>query len=88
MSKVTITVPEGIDVQVVYEQAGQVSTLVTTPTLTNYQPATAPQSHAAPSCPVHGPMLHKSGTNKSGKLYSGHFCTVAGCETTPVWDPK
>lgn len=48
----------------------------------------APTGNAAPRCASHGPMIYKSGTNKSGKPYSGFFCTVQGCETTPVWDPK
>ena len=49
--------------------------------------ATAPQSHAAPSCPVHGPMTHKSGVSKAGNAYSGWFCAVDGCDKKQ-WDPK
>ena len=40
---------------------------------------------SAPSCP-HGPMYHKSGTNKSGKPYSGYFCKDDEC--TPIWDKR
>ena len=76
---IRISLPEGVKAVVDYQDE---------PPPPWEKAATAPQSHAAPSCPVHGQMLHKSGTNKSGKPYSGHFCTVAGCETTPVWDQK
>lgn len=51
-------------------------------------PPMAPPNNAVPSCPQHGPMTHKAGTNKAGKAYSGFFCFAEGCETTPVWDPK
>ena len=39
----------------------------------------------APSCPDHGPMHFKRGTNKAGKEYAGYFCNEMGCETKPVW---
>lgn len=72
---IRISVPEGMTPVVDYQQGPKVA-------------PQAPTGNAAPSCPIHGPMVHKSGTNKSGKPYSGFFCTVQGCETTPVWDPK
>jgi hypothetical protein len=73
---IRITVPDGLVPVVDYSSSSD-------------RPAAPPSSGAAvPSCPQHGPMTHKAGTNKAGKPYSGFFCFADGCETTPVWDPK
>jgi hypothetical protein len=77
---ITLTLPEGVVADVDYRTVATGGGVVMAPQ--------APQSNAAPSCPAHGPMTHKAGTNKAGKPYSGFFCFADGCETTPVWDPK
>lgn len=71
---IRIQVPDGVAVpDVDYRDGG------------NEPPHPAAQAGSAPSCPAHGPMNFKQGTNKAGKPYAGHFCFAEGCETPPVW---
>lgn len=52
---------------------------------TSSPPAAVPSSAPAGTTPTckHGAMFFKSGTNKSGKPYSGYFCSEDDCK--PVW---
>lgn len=75
---ITIIVPEGVSVGV-SETVGPSNSPDEPPF-----PTEAPSS-GKPSCPSHGPMFFKEGTNKSGKPYAGWFCSTEGCETKPIW---
>lgn len=72
---ITLTVPDGVEVNV---QQGAPATVS----------SSAPQSTQGHDCPHHGPMEFKKGTSKAGNSYAGWFCAEEGCTTPPVWVPK
>ena len=67
---IVLTIPDGVAVQVTEQTAGAVV------------PPPAAAAASAPSC-QHGLRIHKAGTNKNGKAYSGWFCSEDDC--SPVW---
>lgn len=70
---ITLTIPDGVAVDVVQQPAAGVVPL-------------APAA-AAPSDKTvckHGQRIHKAGTNKSGKPYDGYFCPEDQC--SPEWN--
>lgn len=77
MSKIVITIDTDGNVPDI-----QYVTEVVPPPREEFPPLQQP---GAAQC-RHGAMIHKAGTNKAGKLYSGFFCPEDAC--LPVWDKK